>query len=321
MRILFITASRVGDAVLTCGLLKHLVDTHRDARFTIACGPVAAGIFEALPRLDRVITMRKGPWMAHWRTLLGATMTTPWSMVVDMRGSAAAWVLPTRRRHIYTRRDRSAHRVEDMRHTLGLAAPAQPHAWLGPRHHAFADRVLGADDGRPLLVLGPTANWDAKIWPADRFASLVEALAGDGKPLAGARIAVVGGPGEAAVAAPVLDAVPAGRRIDLVGAIPLLDVGAVFARAALYIGNDSGLMHLAAATGAPTLGLFGPTRDENYRPWGQHCGFVRTDQSYDTLCLDPNYRPRPDRSLMDGLPVARVVDAAVALLARHQVGQ
>lgn len=321
MRILFITSSRVGDAVLTSGLLKHLLDTRGDARFTIACGPVAAGLFEAVPRVDRVIEMRKGPWAAHWRALLGATIATPWSMVVDMRGSAAAWVLPTLRRRIYARRDRAAHRVEDMRHTLNLPMPAAPHVWFGSSHHAYAERVLGTDDGRPLLVLGPTANWDAKIWPAGRFASLVEELTGTGGPLTGARVAVVGGPGEEAVAAPVLAAVAPARRLDLVGRIPLLNVGAVFARASLYIGNDSGLMHLAAAAGAPTLGLFGPTRDENYRPWGDHCDFVRTDQSHDELARDPNYRPSPDHALMDGLPVERVVAAARRLLTRGQSGK
>ena len=66
---------------------------------------------------------------------------------------------------------------------------------------------------------------------------------------------MVGGAGEELIAKPILDAIPSGRRLDLVGAIPFLDVAAVLERATLYIGNDSG-SYLSAAVGAPTLGLF-----------------------------------------------------------------
>ena len=93
MRILFITSSRVGDAVLTTGLLKHLIDKYPTAKFTIACGPAAQRLFDNVPRLDRVISMRKGPLLAHWRKLLGITIRRQWYMVVDMRGSAIAWCL------------------------------------------------------------------------------------------------------------------------------------------------------------------------------------------------------------------------------------
>jgi heptosyltransferase III len=317
MRILFISASRLGDAILSTGLLHHLVERFPEARFTVACGPVAASLFEGVPRLERIIKMRKGPLLGHWRSLLGATITKSWYMVVDVRGSATAYVLPTLRRRVYRRRDRDGHRVEDMRHTLGLPGPASPKIWLGPSHLDFADNELGSGDAgsSPVLALGPTANWDAKIWPIDRFTALAREMISPNGALAGARVAVVGGPGEYEMAAPLIASIPKANLVNLMGA-PVLDTAAVLARASLYIGNDSGLMHLAAASGAPTLGLFGPTRDENYAPWGEHCDVVRTELSYDELRSDPNYRPRPDADLMDGLQVATVVDAAASLLSR-----
>ena len=320
MRILFISSNRLGDAILSTGLLHHLLDKYPDARFTIACGPVAASLFEAVPRLDRIIVMRKGPFGAHWRAILFAGITSGWFMVVDMRGSATAWMLLARHRRIYRRRDRNAHRVEDMRHTLHLEVPASPHLWIGSRHESFANECLGNGDPGPLLVLGPTANWDAKVWPTDRFAALMARLTGPGARLEGARVVVVGGPGEELVAAPLCRAVPEERLINLVGE-SVLNTAAVIARASLYVGNDSGLMHLAAATGAPTLGVFGPTRDDNYAPWGSHAAVVRTDQSFETLKADPDYRPEPGRSLMEGLPVNRAVGDAVALLDRVKVNQ
>src|SRR5690606_21473969 len=66
MRILFITANRLGDAILSTGLLHELHLRFPKARFTVACGPAAAGIFEAMPNLERVIVMQKLPWAKHW---------------------------------------------------------------------------------------------------------------------------------------------------------------------------------------------------------------------------------------------------------------
>jgi heptosyltransferase-3 len=79
---------------------------------------------------------------------------------------------------------------------------------------------------------------------------------------------VFGGPGavERTLAAPLLAALP--EAVDLVGRLSLPEVAACLARAALFVGNDSGLMHLAAAAGAPTLGLFGPTDATEYGPAG-----------------------------------------------------
>ena len=62
-------------------------------------------------------------------------------------------------------------------------------------------------------------------------------------------------------ARPLLDAVPPGRLVDLVGTIDLPTAHACLGRCAFYLGNDSGLMHIAAASGTPTLGLFGPSSE------------------------------------------------------------
>ena len=59
MRILFVTSNRIGDAVLSTGLLDHLIRSHPDARFTVACGPDAAGLFTHMPQLDRLIPFEK----------------------------------------------------------------------------------------------------------------------------------------------------------------------------------------------------------------------------------------------------------------------
>ena len=56
-RILFITATRIGDAIMNMGVLDHLITAHPDARITVGCGPLAAPLFRAIPEVERVIVM------------------------------------------------------------------------------------------------------------------------------------------------------------------------------------------------------------------------------------------------------------------------
>ncbi len=298
MRILFVTSTRIGDAVLSTGLLRHLLATHPAARFTVACGPAAAGVFARMPRLERLIVVAKQPWSLHWPKLWAQVAFTWWDLVVDLRASALAWMVPARRRAIGKGGRRPGHRLTHLGAVLGLSPPPLPIAWTSEEDRARAADLL---PGGPWLVLGPTANWSEKVWPAGRFVEVARRLTAPGGGLAGARIAVLGGPGEGerAMAAPVLEALPGA--VDLVGKLALPEVAAVLGRAALYLGNDSGLMHLAAATGAPVVGLFGQSDAREYGPCGPYAVAVSADGE-------------PFRTSMTRLPVERVVAAAEGLV-------
>jgi ADP-heptose:LPS heptosyltransferase len=113
------------------------------------------------------------------------------------------------------------------------------------------------------------------------------------------------------MAQPILDALPGA--LNWVGGKELLEVYALMELCSLYIGNDSGLMHLAAAADIPTLGLFGPSAEWRYRPWGPRCAVVRTKESLDELTSAPDYDYRSHRSLMTSLSVDDVVGAAESL--------
>ncbi|WP_424811612.1 glycosyltransferase family 9 protein [Roseococcus sp. YIM B11640] len=299
MRILFITSTRIGDAVLSTGLLDHLLRQYPEARFTVACGPVAEGVFTRMPRLERLIVLAKKRWSLHWLELWWQVGFSRWDLVVDLRGSAMAWLLRTKRRAVMRGGRRAGHRLVHIADTLGVTPPPRPVVWFDAAEAGRAEALL---PGAPWLILGPTANWAVKTWPAARFVSLASRLTAPGGVLAGARIAILGGPGEQerAAAAPVLAALPGA--VDLVGKLPLPEVAAVLERAALYVGNDSGLMHIAAATGAPTLGLFGPTPASEYGPVGPRAEAVLADGP-------------PAGSPMDRLSVNAVVEAATRLLA------
>ncbi len=263
MRILFVTSNRLGDAVLSTGLLDHLIRAHPAALITVVCGPVAEGLFARMPGLERVIVLRKRPYGRHWLPLWAETVRTYWDLVVDIRASALSWLVPTRRRAVMRRA--AGHKTAQLAAILGLTPPPLPTAWWAEADRARVALLLPED--RPIVVLAPTANWAPKMWPVDRFAALFEQLAAARWP--GALAVVIAGPGEAerAMAAPLLAALP--DAIDLVGRLTLAEIGACLSRAVLFVGNDSGLMHLAAAAGAPTLGLFGPTNAAEYSPAGR----------------------------------------------------
>ena len=88
MRILFVTSTRIGDAVLSTGLLDHLLRAYPEARFTIACGPVAEGVFARMPRREETIVLAKRSLSLHWLELWRRVAGRRWDLVVDLRGSA-----------------------------------------------------------------------------------------------------------------------------------------------------------------------------------------------------------------------------------------
>ena len=305
MRILFVTSNRIGDAVLSTGLLAHLIAAHPDARITIACGRVAEGVFARMPNRERTIVLDKRKLSLHWLGLWADVARTRWDLVVDIRGSGLSFLLRTRRRAVMRRKP--GPKIAELAAMLRLDPPPLPVAWIAPTDQADAAALLPAD--RPVLALGPSANWAPKTWPAERFAALFQALTSgpDAIPgLAGAVPAIFAGPGETerAMAAPLLAALPGA--IDLVGRLALPQVAACMQRAALFVGNDSGLMHLAAASGTPTLGLFGPTSAAEYAPSGRLAAAVVAPAPHDGTA-----------TRMDALTLAAAEAAARALLAKE----
>lgn len=205
----------------------------------------------------------------------------------------------------------------DLARAVGLPVPGRPRPMFVPSaaDRARAGALLG-DDSDPRVAIHPGGGVNpgltmlGKRWPADRFAAVADRLAA-----AGATIVLLGGPGDEAAAAAVLAAAaPAtrGRLKDGAGRLSLGEVGAVIERCDLYLGNDTGVTHLAAAVGTPVVAVFGPTRPDRYGPL-RGAGIAVAPAGGPAQPDDLAAAAASDAIL--GVPVDAVVEACEQLLA------
>ncbi len=312
MKILFITSNRVGDAVLTTGLLAWLEARYPAARFTIACGPVAQDLFRAVPRLERVIVLKKKRWNGHWLGLWRECAGKKWDLIVDLRNSIVSRLLRAKRRAYRPAHNTGKHKVIDNAAALGIDPPPPPFIWTDEKAYIESTRLV--PEARKVLALGPSANWPAKQWPADRYARLARLLTAPEGPMPNAKVLIVAAPHEREQIKAVFEGLPSSQIIDAI-AHDLLTVAACLRRCRLFVGNDSGLMHIAAAMRVPTLGLFGPGYPAIYGPWGDHTAYVSTPENAEELLglIQPG---KPAPNLMESLAVDAVYAAATTLLAK-----
>jgi ADP-heptose:LPS heptosyltransferase len=316
--ILFITASRIGDAVLSSGLIRALAEQIAGARFTVVASALTAPLFAEVPGLERVLIMEKRPMGMHWYDLWRKVNGRNWGLVVDLRGSAISAFLRRRRRAVHRPGGLPAHKVIEAARLLKLEdAPPAPFLYTGPETEARADELT--EGSGPILAIAPAANWVGKTWPAERFNLVARQILGPGGPLEGGRLMVLGGPADREFAMALRGAIPRARVIDLVGTESLLVCYAALKRARLFIGNDSGLMHMAAAAGAPTIGLFGPSDERLYGPWGPKARAVRGPRTFEEIHAQD---PRLNQAIchMMDLKPDPVTAAAKALIKATEPG-
>jgi ADP-heptose:LPS heptosyltransferase len=160
---------------------------------------------------------------------------------------------------------------------LGAASPhAMPHIQLSAVERALVEPFFathGIDPSRDrLVVLHPGSGNPTKCWPTGRFAALARALAKQGE----MRLVIIVGYADREMAYRLLPLIQDLQPLQ-VDNWPLLPTAALIAQAAVFIGNDSGLTHLAAALGRPTVAIFGPTDPEIWGPRGEHVTIVRME--------------------------------------------
>ncbi len=202
--------------------------------------------------------------------------------------------------------------AEDMRVTMvpGAAAEARIDALLA--QHGLASGGF--------VHVHPASRWAFKCWPAERVATLCDALAAKGLPIV---LSSAPDANEKALIAAVQasraeSAVAAAPTLDISGQLSLKELAALTARARLFVGVDSAPMHIAAAMGTPTVGIFGPSGDREWGPWDNDGGARhRVVASLTHPCRPCGRAGCEDSKVSDclvTLPVAQVLAACEDLL-------
>ncbi|MGE0740902.1 MAG: glycosyltransferase family 9 protein [Hyphomonadaceae bacterium] len=278
---MFLAPADLGEAVLATGALAHVVG-EGDA-LTIVCTPEARDIFRAAPRLAQLYAIPDG--VAAWRVSMQLARTR-YDIVIDARGGFLGRALPSARRIALQPAPIVRHFSETWAAACGVERALGPKLWLDEQARSAATSI--AEDGAPLLVLAPGGAARAKRWPAERYAAVARRLATG--PLAHARIVALGvGGRDGAITRAVVSSLEADgvSAVDLGVTGDVLAAAALSERATLCLGNDNVLTHLAAAAGAPTLTLFGPTDERVRAPFGPRARTLRGRPFEDVAALSP----------------------------------
>jgi heptosyltransferase-1 len=301
VKILLIRLRLIGDVVFTTPAVAALDRRFPEAMMTYLVEPAAEPVVRHNPHLDEVWVVERPRGVARvaYDVRLAARLRRRrFDLVLDFHGGPrAAWLTwatgaPQRigyalpgRQSCYTTRVPWSRSLLPPRHSvrnqwdllapLGIPEPAfgDPPTEMAPdadASRAVAERLAAAGvSSEALIVLHVSAGNPFRRWPAEAFADLAAALAGGA---AARRIIITSGPSEAEAADAIAAAAQAragiaSARILRCGEFDLSELRVLMARAALYIGGDSGPLHIAGTTDVPIVALFGPTLPERSVPW------------------------------------------------------
>ena len=300
MKILLVRLRLIGDVVFTTPLIRALRRHLPDAHLAYLVEPPAAPVLRGNPHLDDLIVAPKRRGAARLRDDLAIARRlrrARYDVAIDLHGGPRSawftWASGAPRRIGYTIAGRSwiytdvVPRAADLspRHSvanqfdllapLGItgADPAREPVEMAddPAARQRVDerlRQAGIEPEHQLVVIHVSAGNAFRRWPADSFTALAAALAGGSGTR---RVMLLSGPSDRAAAAAIADAarrrLGAGGPAIASGEFDPAEIRALASRAAVYIGGDSGPLHIAATTATPIVQLLGPTLAERSMPW------------------------------------------------------
>jgi len=264
--ILLITLSNIGDAIMTTPVMEALHRKYPQAVMDIVADARSCRLFEYCPYRGEIILKDK---QSGWRgtvALVRKLRTRHYDLVVDLRTDGLSLLLRAKRR--LTRRGSRPSGYHAVERHFGVISQREKLAeipamriWLTDAEPGFAREQTAGLPGNRWLALGPGANWAPKRWPTGHFCKLV-----DEQQEKFDAVILLGSQADQLICKQVADKLPL-PCINLAGCTDLLQVAAILAQVQLFVGNDSGLGHLAAASGTPTVTVFGPGDPLRYHPW------------------------------------------------------
>jgi len=296
--ILLVTLSNIGDVLMTTPVMEVLHRQHPGAMMDIVADPRSCELLEHCPYRDHLVHRDKQQGLRGTLALVKQLRQRRYDLIVDLRTDGLAWLL--RARHRCTRQGgkrSTGHAVERhlgviARHT-GISEIPPTRIWLTTAEHSHARHLLSGLPGKRWLAIGPGARWEPKRWPVRQFRELAQIQADHFDAV------VLLGSGDDAAHCREIAAGLSLPCLDLAGRTSLLQAAALLQQMRIFIGNDSGLGHLAAAVDIPTVTVFGPGEPERYHPWNRRGVWLRSQSGRIT-----------------DLPAGGVADAVTALLER-----
>lgn len=175
-------------------------------------------------------------------------------------------------------------------------------------HAASSANQAGLPSGQSYAVLAPGTNWPSKCWPVGHFAQLANELI-----QTGVVPVIIGGPSDTSLAMQIIHQSP--KAINLVGKTTLKELAYIIKNASLFVGGDTGPMHLAVAVQTPVIALFGPTDPERNGPYG----LGNTVLTIKDGCRGCWKRQCPEgKPCMETIEVGQVMDVVQRLIIKTQ---
>jgi heptosyltransferase-2 len=304
LKILIRATNWVGDAIMALPALRAVRSRFADAEITILAKDYVAAIYKDQRVSDKIMFVNPKSDMVNEVRLQKFD-----AALLFQNAFGAAWLAWRARipeRIGYARDGRSVFLTKAVRTPVNGEIPAHEQyyylellrraGWLDSlpsEEHITLDVpeakrqraeeflcATGAEANRLRIAIGAGASYgSAKCWPTDRFAELVNRLQAQ----SGTDVILFGTGSEAAVSS----AIAAGMKqlpIDLTGKTSIADLPALLSRCHLFIGNDSGAMHVAAAVGLPVVAVFGPTDPFGTAPVTPRCSIVQ-EKPYCSPCF------------------------------------
>jgi heptosyltransferase-2 len=295
MKILVRTPNWVGDAVMSIPALEALRRSRPGDELCLLARPVVAELFYEQPFADRILPYefqgRHRGWLGRERLVAELRKEQFGAAILLQSAFEAAWLawragIPERigyardaRSPLLTKAVRvpqegeiPAHESQYYLELLRRAKWADAAREISPIRLLVSEsararaesalRSAGAREDAWRCAIAPVASYGAaKCWPPERFAQLADRLISKSD----ADVIFFGAASETEVAGHIFSTMKS-RPVSLVGRTSTRDLAALFVQCSLFIGNDSGAMHVAAAAGIPVIGLFGPTDPEGTAP-------------------------------------------------------
>lgn len=270
--------SRIGDVVLSTAVISPLRERFPESNISFIAGPNSWEILWGDIRLSELLiydSHQKHSGVVGRLNFVKSLKAKNFDLVIDLRDTVISWVLGCQRwgASIWQRMDdkwKQLHAVDRYLSILNLhgveTKSAAPEIPLLPWERTNASEFMSrAGIRRSDLVVGihPGGSWRYKLWPVERFAQLADLIIHRFK----AKVVIFAGPGEENTQRQMAELMdyPA----ILVSGTNLRELSALIQQCSLYIGNDTGPMHIAAAVGTRVISLFGPTDSRRSGPYGK----------------------------------------------------